>query len=121
MGLRLHYLIITYAPSEACNIQLVKIQPEESVAYASEQTLASGRATYLREAKRDGYRAAKQVKGLSPESHHCVGVRYCSLRIRQHSINQYWQGYASPTGLRPWHYIKRILQQLGRSETFFNI
>jgi len=55
------------APSKVCNIQLVKIQPEERIAITSEQAFAPDKITYLREAKGEGYRATTQVKGLSAE------------------------------------------------------
>ncbi len=55
------------ASSKDCNIHLVKIQPDERLAATSEQTFAPDKATYLREAKGEEYRAATQVKGLSPE------------------------------------------------------
>ncbi|MBI5555119.1 MAG: hypothetical protein HY920_04635 [Elusimicrobia bacterium] len=55
------------APRKACNIQLVKIQPDERPAITSEQTFAPDEATYRCEARGEGYRATTQVKGLSPE------------------------------------------------------
>ena len=55
------------APSKACNIQLVKIQPEERLASTSELNSAPGLVTNRREAGGMGYWAATQVKGLSLE------------------------------------------------------
>lgn len=54
-------------PRKVYNIQLVQIQPEESLANTSEQTFTPDKATYLLETKREGYRATTQVKGLSSE------------------------------------------------------
>jgi hypothetical protein len=85
------------APREVCNIQLVKIQYEESLASASELNLTPDRVTCYREAKGMGYRATTQVKGLSSEITHRVGGRYCSFRRRQKSCNRYGQGYKNPT------------------------
>ncbi|MFH0790110.1 MAG: hypothetical protein V2A64_00595 [Candidatus Omnitrophota bacterium] len=85
------------APREVCNIQLVKIQPEESLASASERNFTPDRVTCYREAKGMGYRATTQVKGLSSEINHRVGGRYCSYRKRQKSYNHYRQGYKNPT------------------------
>ena len=86
------------APSKAYAVQLVKIQPEERLVAASELNFAPNSATNCREAKRMGYRAATQVKGLSPEINHCVGGRYCSYGSRQNSYVRNRQGYKSPTG-----------------------
>lgn len=55
------------APSKAYTLQLVRIQPEERLATTSELNPAPGGVTRHREARRKGYRAATQVKGLSPE------------------------------------------------------
>jgi hypothetical protein len=86
------------APREACNVQLVEIQNGERLAITPEQTFAPDRATCLREAKGEGYRATTQVKELSPEINHRVGGRYCSFSRRQNSYSREWQGCASPTG-----------------------
>jgi len=55
------------APREACNIQLVKIQPDERLATTSELNSAPDRVICHREARGMGYGATTQVKGLSPE------------------------------------------------------
>ena len=85
------------APSKICNIKLVKIQPEESLANTSELNVTPNRVTCYREANGMGYRAITQVKGLSSEILPYVGGRYCSLRRRQKSYNHYRQGYKNPT------------------------
>ena len=86
------------APSKAYEVQLVKIQPEERLVTTSELNLAPNSVTNCREAKRMRYRAATQVKGLSPENIHYVGGRYCSYSSRQNSCVRNRQGYKSPTG-----------------------
>ena len=86
------------APSKAYGVQLVKIQPEERLVTTSELNLAPSLVTNGREAKGKGYRAATQVKGLSPEITHRVGGRYCSYGSRQNSYVRNGQGYKSPTG-----------------------
>lgn len=85
------------APSKTYAVQLVKIQPVERSAAASELNSAPSSATNCREARGMGYWAATQVKGLSSEIFHRVGGRYCSLSRRQNSHNWYRRGYASPT------------------------
>jgi len=86
------------APSEACALQLVEIQPEERPATTSELNLAPGGVTCHREARGMGYWAATQVKGLSPEITIISVADVVHLCGRQHSHNRYWQGYESPTG-----------------------
>jgi len=54
-------------PSKIHTIQLVKIQPDESLTNTSELNLTPGRATCRREAKGMEYWASTQVKVLSPE------------------------------------------------------
>jgi hypothetical protein len=54
-------------PSKTRAIQLVKIRPEERLATTSELNLAPSLVTGCCEAKRMGYWAATQVKGLSSE------------------------------------------------------
>ena len=39
-----------------------------------------------------------EANRLSPEIHHRVGGRYCSLRSREYSHTRYWRGYKNPTG-----------------------
>ena len=73
-------------PSKVHNIQLVKIQPEERLAATLELNPASSLVTGCGEARGMGYRAATQVKGLSPEINtRCLGGRRCSFDGRQHS------------------------------------
>ena len=86
------------APSEAYAIQLAKIQPEGRLATSSELNPAPGGVTCHREARRMGYRAATQVKGLSPEIPVMSEADAVHLSGRQYSHNRYWRGYANPTG-----------------------
>ena len=86
------------APRQARNIQLVKIQPEERLAADSELNSAPSLVTNCREARGIGYRAATQVKGLSPEITHRVGGRCCSYSSRQNSYNRNRQDCKNPTG-----------------------
>ena len=86
------------APSKAYTIQLVKIQPEERLATASELNPAPGGVTCHREARGMGYRAATQVKGLSHEITIISEADDVHLFGRQYSHSRYWRGYASPTG-----------------------
>ena len=58
------------APSKACNIQLVRIQPGERPATTPELHPARRAVTVCCEARGMGYWAATQVKGLSPEIYH---------------------------------------------------
>jgi hypothetical protein len=51
-------------PSKIRNIPLVQIRPEERLATTSELNPASCLVTGCGEARRMGYRAATQVKGL---------------------------------------------------------
>ena len=85
------------APSKTYAVQLVKIQPVERSATASELNSTPSLATNCREARGMGYWATTQVKGLSSEIFHRVGGRYCSLSRRQNSHNWYKRRYASPT------------------------
>jgi len=105
------------APSKARALQLVKIQPEEGLATTSELNLAPGGVTCYREARGTGYRAATQVKGLSPEITILSVADVVHLCGRLYSHNRYWQGYKSPAGLTPWHGIKWIVWELGRPAT----
>ena len=68
------------APSEACNVKLVKIQRGEKLAITPEQTFAPDGVTCLREAKGKGCRATMQMKGLSPEITSVGGRRISFLR-----------------------------------------
>ena len=86
------------APSKACNIQLVKIQPDERLAATSEQTFAPDKATYLREAKGEGYRAATQVKGLSPEMFVVSEADAVHLAEGSSLNTDNWQGRENLTG-----------------------
>ena len=86
------------APRQACNIQLVKIRCGERIADTPERTFASGRATCLREAKGEGYRATTKEKGLSPEIFIISEADAVHISGRQNSHSRYWRGYANPTG-----------------------
>jgi len=86
------------APSKAHTVQLVKIQPEERLATTSELNLTPSLATDCRGAKGMGYRAATQVKGLSPEIAIISVADAVHVCGRQYSHNRYWRGYESPTG-----------------------
>jgi len=86
------------APSKAYTIQLVKIQPEGRLAASSELNPAPSGVTYYREARRMGYRAATQVKGLSPEITIVSEADAIHVSGRRYSHNRNWRGYANPTG-----------------------
>jgi len=85
-------------PSKIHNIQLVKIQPEERLAAASELNLAPSLVTGCCEAKGTGYWAATQVKGLSPEITNVSVVDVVHMTEDSTLIAVTGQGDESPTG-----------------------
>ncbi len=102
-------------PSKIHNSQLVKIQPEERLAATSELNPAPSLVTGCGEARGMGYRAATQVKGLSPEilvvsMADVVHLTEGSILIADSPNLQSWniagsagtwRGDASPTGSEP--------------------
>ncbi|OGJ87303.1 MAG: hypothetical protein A2268_01825 [Candidatus Raymondbacteria bacterium RifOxyA12_full_50_37] len=86
------------APSEIYTDQLVKVQSGERLATTPEPNSAPDGVTCLREARGRGYRAATQVKGLSPEMLHCSGSRRFSYARKAIIPYPFWQGYGNPAG-----------------------
>lgn len=84
------------APRKVHAIQLVKIQPEERIAPASELNLAPSSVTNCREAKGMGCWAATQVKGLSSEII-IVSVVDTVHIVEDRILITAKRGYASPT------------------------
>jgi hypothetical protein len=86
------------APSEIYTDQLVKVQSGERLATTPEPNSAPGGVTCLREARGRGYRAATQVKGLSPEITLSSGSRRFSYARKAIIAYPFWQGYGNPAG-----------------------
>ena len=86
------------APSQAYTDQLVKVQSGERLATTPEPNSAPGGVICRREARGRGYRAATQVKGLSPEMLHRSGSRQFSYARKAIIAYPFWQGYVSPAG-----------------------
>ena len=86
------------APREAYAFQLVKIQPRKWLATTLELNITPSLVTGYREAKGKGYRAATQVKGLSPEITIVSVADAVHVCGRRYSHNRYWRGYENPTG-----------------------
>jgi hypothetical protein len=53
-------------PSKVCNVQLVKVRPEQRLAASSKLNSVPGLVTNHREARGKGCRVVTKVKGLSP-------------------------------------------------------
>jgi hypothetical protein len=108
-------------PSKIHNIQLVQIQPEERLATTSGLNLASCLVTGCGEARRMGYWAATQVKGLSheifivPEAD-VVHVTECCIFIAD-SLNGSLRGDESPAGSETvaWHQMDIMGTREGQS------
>jgi hypothetical protein len=89
------------------------------LATTSELNLASCLVTCCGEARRMGYWAATQVKGLSheifivPEAN-VVHVTECCI-LNADRLNGSWRGDESPAGSETVHGIKWILWELGRA------
>ena len=86
------------APRKAYTIKPVKIRSEERLATTSELNFAPGRVTCRREARGKGYRAATQVKGLSPEMFIVPAADVFHICGKQNSRSRYRQDYRSPAG-----------------------
>ncbi len=89
---------IMSVPRQTRAIKLVKIQSEERFATTLEPNLAPGGVTCYREAKGRGYRAATQVKRLSPEIPLIPGADVVHICGRQNFYDRYGQGHRIPAG-----------------------
>ena len=94
---------------------MVKIQYGERLAITPEQTFTPDKVTYLREAKREGYRAATQVKGWSPEIDVVSVADTVQGGAGRILTIETGKNVRTRRGRRPQQDIKRILQELGRT------
>jgi hypothetical protein len=102
------------APRKAYINQLVKIQPEESLACTSELNPAPEWVTVHREARGMEHRAATKVKGLSSEIADMSVADAVHRCGRRNSDPRYGESIRARRSLRPRHDVKRLIWELGR-------
>lgn len=106
------------APREAFRIQLVKIQPRQSLANSLEQTIMLREVTSVVKLMEWTMQGATKVKVLSPEISNIIEVDILHKmedRMKDNDKASYHLLYRDQ---RPRHVLKWILNELGRSFVF---
>ena len=108
------------APREAFRIQLVKIQPRQSVANSLEQTIMLRKVTSVVKLMEWTVQGTTKVKVLSPEIPQIIEVDIFHLMEDSMKGNEKASYHSLYRDLRPCHVLRWILNELGRSFVFLS-
>ena len=106
------------APSEAHNLQSVKIRSMQRLTTSIEPTIARQEVTNVVKPMGGTYQAATQVKVLSPEMNNIVEVDVFHCTEDSMKSDEMVSCSLFYRGRRPWHDMKWKLCELGRSSVF---
>jgi len=106
------------APRKAHNLQSVKIRSTQRLTTSAEPNIERQEVTNVVKPVNGTYKAATQVKVLSPETVNIVEadvLHYTEGSMKRNEMVSYFSLYR---GLSPWHGTRWKLCELGRSSVF---